>query len=80
MKRTKLTSYKNCTEARLHNRRIRTMVLKNGEIGIRFDIKDDKDEPRSIHIYKRGITSTLLKLSRESAECLYTILREELNR
>lgn len=80
MGKNKINVYTNCTQARFNNRRISAETLKDECIGIRIDIADFKDEPRSDHRYKRGITTTRLKLTKEACEALIIVLKEELKK
>jgi hypothetical protein len=78
--KNRIDVFTNCTQARFHNRRISAETLKDKSIGIRIDVADFKDEPRSDHHYKRGITTTRLKLTKEACEALIIVLQEELKK
>lgn len=64
----------------MHNKRIVTETLEDGCLGIRIDIKDNLDQPRTKHLYKRGRATTLIKLTKEACEALIIGLTYELNK
>lgn len=77
----KITRYKNCTKAKIKNRRLAVGKRKDGGLIIAFKVLDGSLDKRSIHNVIAGkIVETAIVLSPEAAEDLLYCLYEELTR
>ena len=74
------TIYPNATSLRLKNKRVTVISTKQKDYQLVFKILTDNFEPRSMHIVKKNVVTTVLNLSQEAAVALVEGLMDELKK